>query len=443
MDAPRTRYARSGDVSIAYQVQGDGPTDLVLVWGTFSHIELIWEDPFSSHFLNRLASFSRLILFDKRGCGLSDRLTGQPSLEERIDDVRAVMDAVGSERATIFGESEGGPMSMLFAATHPDRVSSLVLYGAFARWVDEDFEGAYSRSEFEALVDRFVDVWGEGEVLRWFAPTYGTLLEGDLLREVGGRFERSAFSPGSFRELMTINADLDARPIAPTIRVPALVMHRTDDNVVDVRQGRWLGANIPGARYVELSGKDHLPQVGDSEAVAATIEEFMTGAQSSAPADRVLATVLFTDIVDSTRRADEVGDSLWRTILDRHDNVVRSVVAANRGRVVKSTGDGALATFDGPARAISSARAIDKAMAPIGLKVRAGLHCGEVELRDQDIGGIAVHIAARVMSLAQPGEVLVSSTVKDLVAGSPIRFADRGTHTLKGVPDEWRVFAVT
>ncbi len=440
--APRTRYARSGDLSIAYQVHGEGPVDLVLVWGTMSHVELLWEDPFSAAFLERLASFSRLIMFDKRGCGLSDRLSGQPSLEERIDDLRAVMDAAGSERAVIFGESEGGPMSLLFAASHPERVLSLVLYGAIVRWVDETFDGAYSPAEFTALIEEFVETWGNGHVLSWFAPTYLKAFGEEMFQEAGGRFERSAFSPGAFRQLMQMNAEIDARPIAISVNVPTLVIHRTGDQVVDVRQGRWLAEHIPGARYVELDGDDHLPQVGDTEPILAATEEFVTGTRASAPPDRVLATVLFTDIVDSTRRAEEAGDRVWRTILDRHDAVIRAEVGATRGRVVKSTGDGALAIFDGPARAISCARRLRRAMATLGLKIRAGLHCGEVEIRGDDIGGIAVHISARVMALAGPDEVLVSSTVKDIVAGSGITFADHGAHPLKGVEGEWRLYSV-
>jgi pimeloyl-ACP methyl ester carboxylesterase len=438
---PDTRYTRSGDAHIAYQVAGGGGVDLVLVWGTMSHVELMWEDPFCAYFLERLASFSRLILFDKRGCGLSDRVSGQPSLEQRMDDVRAVMDAAGSERAAIFGESEGGPMSMMFAATYPERTIGLVLYGAFARWVDDTFEGAYRPAEFDSLIRHGMETWGTGQVIKWFGPTYASFGE-DLLREGGGRFERSAFSPGAFGELMRLNAELDARGIVAGIRVPTLVLHRLDDQVVDVRQGRWLGAHIPRARYVELQGHDHLPQVGDPDSVIAHTQEFLTGQRDCDPPDRLLATVLFTDVVDSTKRASELGDTRWADLLGRHYELVRRSLVRHRGREIKTTGDGFLATFDGPARGIRSALDIVRSNAAAGIAVRAGLHTGEVELLGEDIGGIAVHIGQRVSAHAAGGEVVVSQTVRDLVAGSGIEFTDRGEVGLKGVPGMWRLYAV-
>jgi class 3 adenylate cyclase len=406
-----------------------------------SHVELFWEDPFAAYFLERLASFSRLILFDKRGCGLSDRVSGQPSLEQRMDDVRAVMDAVGSERAAIFGESEGGPMSMMFAATYPERTAALVLYGAFVRWVDDSFEGAFHPDRFESRVTEMVKNWGTGRVVEWFGPTYGSFGE-EVLREGGGRFERAAFSPGAFEELMRLNAQLDARPIAGGIRVPTLVLHRRDDQVVDVRQGRWLGKHIPGARYVELEGSDHVPQVGDPDAVIRHTEEFLTGQPPTEPPDRVLATVLFTDIVGSTDRASELGDARWSDLLRRHNSLVRTTLQRHRGHEIKTMGDGFLATFDGPARAIRCALEIVRSNASAAIPVRAGLHTGEIELLGEDIGGIGVHIAQRVSTVANGGEVLVSQTVKDLVAGSGIDFADRGERELKGVPGQWRLFAV-
>lgn len=433
-----TRYARSGDAAIAYQVVGEGP-DLVLVWGTMSHVELLWDDPFAAYFFNRLASFSRLILFDKRGCGLSDRLIGQPTLEERMDDVRAVMDAVGSERAVIFGESEGGPMSILFAATYPERTTALVLYGPIARWVDETFPGARPRSEFERMIDEFVEGWGHGDVIAWFAPSYARL-DPVLLAEAGGKFERSALSPGAFRQTVMTNADIDAREVATNITVPTLVLHRAGDLVVDVRQGRWLGQHIPGARYIELEGDDHLMQAGDPEPLLAHIEEFVTGRRSIEVPDRAVATVLFTDIVDSTARAVELGDRRWRAVLDRHEAIVRRQLELHRGKEIKTTGDGFLATFDGPARGIRCACEVGRSMAAAGMQIRAGLHTGEVELRGDDIGGIAVHIASRIAGLAGGGQVLTSRTVKDLVAGSGIRFVHFGEHTLKGVPDTWQVY---
>ncbi|HET6963943.1 MAG TPA: adenylate/guanylate cyclase domain-containing protein [Acidimicrobiales bacterium] len=438
---PATRYARSGDAHIAYQVVGEGPVDLVLVWGTMSHVELMWEDPFSAYFLERLASFSRLILFDKRGCGLSDRVQGQPSLEQRMDDVRAVMEAVGSEKAAIFGESEGGPMSMMFAATYPERTTALVLYGAFVRWVDDTFEGAVRPHEFEAQVARSMDNWGTGQVIAWFGPTYASFGE-ELLREGGGRFERAAFSPGAYGELMRLNAQLDARGIVEGIRVPTLVLHRRDDQVVDVRQGRWLSEHIPTARYVELEGNDHLPQVGDPDSVIRHTQEFLTGQRGVDQPDRVLATVLFTDIVGSTQRASELGDARWADLLGRHNALVRAALDRHRGREIKTTGDGFLATFDGPARAIRCAWEIVRSNSSAGIPVRAGLHTGEIEVLGDDIGGIGVHIGQRVTSEAGGGEVLVSQTVKDLVAGSGIEFVDRGTRQFKGVQGRWNLFAV-
>jgi pimeloyl-ACP methyl ester carboxylesterase len=436
----RTQYARAGDAYLAYQVVGDGPLDLVLVWGTMSHVELQWQDPLCAHFLDRLASFSRLILFDKRGCGLSDRVAGQPTLEQRMDDVRAVMDAAGSERAAIFGESEGGPMSLMFAATHPDRTQALVLYGAFARWVDEGMPGAWDPAAFRQLVDDHVARWGEGQVMRWFAPAYAGFGE-DLLREMGGHFERSAFSPGGFRELMLLNAEIDVRAVCAQVQVPTLVLHRTGDQVVNVLQGRWLGENIPGANYVELDGEDHLPHVGDAESILRHTAEFLTGAHQPVETDRVLATVLFTDLVDSTRRAAEVGDARWRDVLDRHDALVRGTLDRYDGREVKSTGDGFLATFTGPARAVRCGLDVVRQGLRAGLAMRVGIHTGEIEVRGDDIGGIGVHIAARIGAMAAANEVLVSRTVKDLVAGAGLSFDDRGTHQLKGVPEPWQVLA--
>ncbi len=436
---PATRYAQSGDASIAYQVIGDGPVDLVLVWGTMSHVELFWEDPFTSYFLERLASFSRLILFDKRGCGLSDRFSNQPTLEDRMDDVRAVMDAVGSERAVIFGESEGGPMSILFAATYPGRTVALVLYGAIARWVDETFEGAWRPQDFAEMVEQFAQGWGRGDVISWFAPSFAKLAP-DVVAEAGGKFERSAMSPGAFRQLAAMNADIDVRSIAGSIMVPTLIMHRTGDHVIDVRQGRWLRDHIPGATYIEFEGDDHLLSAGDPEPILVHTEEFVTGNRSSPVPERAVATVLFTDIVDSTARAAELGDGRWRAVLDRHEAIVRRELARHRGKEIKTIGDGFLATFDGPARAVRCVSNINRSIAIAGVRVRAGLHTGEVELRGDDIGGIAVHIASRICALATGGQILASRTVKDLVAGSGISFRELGQFTLKGVPDSWQIY---
>ena len=440
--APPTSYARSGDVSIAYQVLGDGPIDLVLVLGFATHLELQWELAPFRHFCERLASFSRLIVFDKRGTGLSDPVAEAPTLEERIDDVRAVMDAAGSERAALLGVSEGGPMSALFAATHPDRAAALVLHGAMARTTEApDYPWASPAEALrEATAEFIAPYWGrdpEG-ILTLFGPS---IAEDPHAQEAIARLERHAASPAMVRQIFEMFLDIDVREVLPTIRVPTLVLHRRHDRVVNWRAGRYLASQIPGARYVELEGDDHIPWVGAADDVLGEIEEFLTGARTAPEPDRVLATVMFTDIVGSTERAAELGDARWRALLGGHHEAVRRELDRFRGRQIKTLGDGCLATFDGPGRAIRCAAAIADAARADGLEVRVGLHAGEVELVGDDVGGIAVHIAARVGALAGAGEVLVSGTVKDLVAGSGIAFEDRGTRELKGVPDEWRLFA--
>jgi pimeloyl-ACP methyl ester carboxylesterase len=442
MSTPTTRYAKSNDASIAYQVVGEGPIDLVLVLGFATHLELQWESPLFARFFERISSFSRLIIFDKRGTGLSDPVTEVPTLEQRIDDVRAVMDAAGSERAALFGVSEGGPMSVLFAATHPDRVTALVLHGAMGRTTEApDYPWASPAEALRESAAEFIaPYWGQQAegMVELFAPS----LVGDPQTvEFLARLERSAASPGMVQKIFEMFLDIDVRSILPTIHVPTLVLHRRGDRVVNRRAGEELAAQIEGARYMELPGIDHLPWAGDSEAVLGEIEEFLTGARSVPEPDRVLATVMFTDIVGSTERAAELGDARWRQLLSAHQTAVRRELTRFRGREVKALGDGLLATFDGPARAIRCGRAIVDAAPSHGLEVRIGLHSGEVELIGEDVGGIAVHIAARVGALATPGEVLASSTVKDLVAGSGIRFVDRGAKHLKGISDEWRLFA--
>jgi pimeloyl-ACP methyl ester carboxylesterase len=442
MSTPPTRYAKSGDASIAYQVVGDGPKDLVLAFGFTTHLEIQWESPEFARFFDRIASFSRLILFDKRGTGLSDPVAEAPTLEQRVDDVRAVMDAAGSERATMFGISEGGPMCVLFAATHPERVDALVLHGAMGRTTEApDYPWASPadalRESAEELIAPF---WGQDAegLMETFAPS----LAGDPEAvEFATRMERSAASPAMVEKIFEMFLDIDVRAVLPTIHVPTLVLHRRGDRVVNWRAGKDLAAHIPGARYVELDGIDHLPWAGDYEAVLGEIEEFLTGARSLPEPDRVLATVMFTDIVGSTERAAELGDARWRNLLSAHQASVRRELDRFRGREVKTLGDGTLAIFEGPARAIRCGQAIGEAARSSDLEVRIGLHCGEVEVMDGDVGGIAVHIAARVGALAAPGEVLVSSTVKDLVAGSGIEFEDRGAQQLKGISDEWRLFA--
>ena len=442
MSTPPTKYAKADDASIAYQVIGEGPIDVVLVLGFATHLELQWESPPFARFFERIGSFSRLIIFDKRGTGLSDPVTEVPTLERRIDDVRAVMDAAGSERAALFGISEGGPMSVLFAATHPDRVSALVLHGAMARTTEApDYPWASPAEALRESAAEFIaPYWGQQAegMLELFAPS---LADDPQAVEFTARMERSAASPSMVQQIFEMFLDIDVRAVLPTIHVPTLVLHRRGDRVVNRRAGQDLAAQIPGARYVELPGIDHLPWAGDSEALLGEIEEFLTGARSVPEPDRVLATVMFSDIVGSTERAAELGDARWRALLSAHQAAVRRELTRFRGREVKTLGDGNLATFDGPARAIQCGCAIAKEARSLGLEVRIGLHSGEVELMDGDVGGIAVHIAARVGALATAGEVLVSSTVKDLVAGSGIQFLDRGTKHLKGISDEWRLFA--
>lgn len=444
MSPPPTQYARSGDVSIAYQVVGDGPFDLVLVLGFATHLELQWETLPIARFFERLSAFSRLIIFDKRGTGLSDPVADAPTLEQRIDDVRAVMDAAGSERAALLGVSEGGPMSALFAATHPERVSALVLCGAMGRTTEApDYPWASPAEALRASAAEFIaPYWGQQAegMLELFAPSYA---DDPQMIEDTARMQRGAASPGMVQKIFEMFIDIDVRAVLPTIGVPTLVLHRRGDRVVNWRAGKALAESIPGARYVELPGIDHLPWGGDTEALVGEIEEFLTGARTMPEPERVLATVMFTDIVGSTERAAQLGDTRWRELLDAHHQSVRNELARFRGREVKTLGDGYLATFDGPARAIRCGWALTAAVRTLDLELRIGLHTGEVELIGDDVGGIAVHIAARVGALAGESEVLVSSTVKDLVAGSGIQFEDRGEQQLKGIADEWRLFAAT
>jgi class 3 adenylate cyclase len=436
----QTCYAKSGDVHIAYQVIGSGSPDLVLVPGFVSHLEMQWEDPRWAHFLTRLASFSRLIRFDKRGTGLSDRVGSIPTLEERMEDVRAVMDAVGSNRAALLGISEGGPMCALFAATYPERTSALIMYGAIARaaWAPDTPWGR-TREELEARLKDVERTWGMGAAVPMYAPS---LVNDEPYRKWWATYERAAASPGAVIAVLRMNWEIDARHVLPAIRVPTLVLHRTGDRVVKVEQGRLIADRIPGAKYVELPGDDHVPSAGDSDTLLDEIEEFLTGVRHGAEPDRVLATVLFTDIVGATERAAELGDRRWRELIVRHHELVRQKLQRYHGREIDTAGDGFLAAFDGPARAIRCASAISNTVRPLGIQIRAGLHTGECEVIGDKLGGIAVHIGARVAALATPDEVLVSSTVKDLVAGSGLRFQDRGVHSLRGVPGEWRLFAV-
>jgi class 3 adenylate cyclase len=437
---PKTRYARSGDVQIAYQIVGDGPIDLVLVPGFVWHVELIWEDPAAARFLEHLAEFSRLIIFDKRGMGLSDR-PGEPStLEQGMDDTIAVMDAAGVERAALLGVSEGGPMSMLCAATHPDRVSALIEYGTFARMLEVD---GYDHGLPEEVIDGFFEViaedWGGPVGIDLWAPT---MAEDQRFKDWWARFLRLGTSPSGALDLLSLYKGLDVRGVLDSISVPTLVLHRGGDLLVQAGAGRYLGESIPGARFVELPGRDHLAWTDDWQSVIEEIEVFLTGRRPARDVERVLATVMFTDIVGSTESAARVGDRRWGDLIARHDELVRGRLDRYRGRPVKTLGDGFLATFDGPARAIRCAHEITQAVRELGIEIRAGLHTGECELVGDDVAGMAINIGARVSALAGPGEVLVSGTVKDLVYGSGIEFADRGAHELKGVPGDWRLYAV-
>jgi pimeloyl-ACP methyl ester carboxylesterase len=436
---PQTRYARCGELSIAYQVIGEGPRDLIIVPGWLSHIELFWNDPGYHRFMEGLTDFARVITYDKRGTGLSDPIAAAPSLDERMDDVRAVLDAAGSERATLFGFSEGGPISAVFAASHPERTEALIVYGSYVCGPHDAEAPAAER--WGAMLEHIrgtIDRWGEGETVGWAAPS----VDSPVTRRMTGLVERAAMSPAMARANMVANIEkCEVRPILPSVRVPTLVLHRRDDPI-PIDHGRYYAEHIPDARLVELEGRDHSPFVGDIEAIVGEIEEFLTGARAAHASDRVLATVLFTDIVGSTERAAELGDSAWRALLQGHDELVRRQLAAQGGREVKHTGDGFLATFDGPARAVRCASTIASEVAELGISVRAGLHTGECEQRGDDVGGLAVHIGARIGALADPGEVLVSGTLRDLVLGSGIEFSDRGVHGLKGVPGDWRLFAV-
>lgn len=434
---PETRYALSGDVNIAYQVMGDGPVDIILVPGVVSHVEFMHEIAGYTNFLRRLATFARIIAFDKRGQGLSDRMSGAPSLEQRMDDVRAVMDDIGSQRTILLGFSEGCPMSALFAATYPERVSRLILIGGFARAADRVAEDAW-----EAVVLQRVKNWGTGEMIK---AAIGSAATNKEAVAQFAKFERLSSSPGAFKTIMHLNRQIDVTCILPTVRVPTLVLHRRTDAQIPAVLGRNLAAQIPGAKYIEYPDGDHAFWAGDVEAMLGDIEEFVTGHRESSAAEleRVLATVLFTDIVDSTRSAAEKGDQSWRRLLDSHDQLAKQMVDKHRGILVKNTGDGILATFDGPGRAVRCALAFGSAAQQIGLPLRAGLHTGEIEIRGRDIGGIAVHAAARVMAQSQSSEVLVSRVVTDLVAGAGLKFAERGSHELKGLPGRWDLFAAS
>ncbi len=439
---PETHYAPSEDGRVAYQVFGDGPRDLVFVpnWG--SNVDVMWEEPSLARFLRRLATFSRVLCFDKRGTGVSDPvpLAALPTLEQWMEDVRSVMDAAASERTALLGDAEGGQMAMLFAATYPERVSALVLTNTSARQLrDVDYPWGLPARSVAPYLGQLETKWGTGALVDIMAPS---LAHDVRFRRWSARYERLSLSPGAVTAMYRVQFERDLRSVLPTIWVPTLVLHRVGNQHIRVGHGRYLGEHIPGAKYVELAGDEHYFNAGDIEVMLGEIEEFLTGVRTAPEIDRVLATVLFTDIVGSTERAATLGDRAWHALLDTHHGIVRRELERHRGREVNTVGDGFLATFDGPARAIRCACAIRDGVRPLGIEIRAGLHTGECELMDEDVGGIAVHIGARVGATASPSEVLVSSTVKDLVAGSGLRFVERGVHSLHGVPGEWRLFAV-
>ncbi len=444
---PETRYARSGEVHIAYQVVGDGPLDLVWIPNLAHHVELSWENPIAARWLERLAALARVLVFDKRGTGMSDRAASGSTLETRMEDIRAVMDAAGSDRAVVCALGDGGPLAMLFAATYPDRTSGLVLMNSNPRFVrSAEFPHLPTRAQREERMDEFVGSWGEPDAQAAFLRMSNPDMTEDESRAFG-RVVRLSVSPGAFRDYMRMNLDGDVCAVLPSIRVPTLVLDRPDVPAAVRGAGRYLADHIPGARLVELPGRNVAPIIGDVESLQNEIRRFLDEVASGdwAPPgeDRVLATVLFTDIMGSTTRAAELGDKAWGKLLVQHHGLVRRELARHRGREMDTAGDGFFATFDGPARAIHCASAIVDAVRELGLDVRAGLHTGECELVDRKVGGIAVHIGARIAAEAEPGEVLLSSTVKDLVAGSGLTFVERGCVALEGVPGEWQLYALS
>lgn len=440
--APDTRYVKSDEVHIAYQVLGDGPVDVVFVPGFVSNVEASWEFPELSRFFRRLASFCRLILFDKRGTGMSDRSSQIFTLEQRMHDLQAILDAVGSKRAALFGISEGGPMSILFAATYPARTAALVIYGSYAKraWAP-DYPFGWKEDRWETVLQNFEQHWGTptGANLNMWAPS---IAQDEQTARRAIAYFRAAASPGAAVAVMKMNRDIDVRHVLPAVNVPTLILHRTGERVIDVEHARYMAQRIPQAKLVELPGQDHMPWIGDYDAILDEVEEFLTGARHAHEPERVLATVMFVDIVGSTERAVALGDRGWRELLDAFQARVREHLARFRGREIDTAGDGFLAAFDGPARGIRCADAIRDAVRVLGIEIRAGLHTGECEVAGEKLSGIAVHVGARVAGKAAPGEVVVSQTVKDLVAGSGLQFDDRGAHVLKGVPGEWRLHAL-
>jgi class 3 adenylate cyclase len=436
---PDISYAKSRGLSIAYSVAGEGPIDLVIVPGFVSHLEGAFGQPRIARFMQRFASFSRLIVFDKPGTGLSDPTDGPATLEQRMEDLTAVLDAAEVERAALFGISEGSLMCALFAASHPERTRALVMYGSYAKGIaDDEYPWAPQRVQVDLGTTMIEEEWGTGVMLDVYAPS---MVDEEEFAAWWARYQRLSASPGMARAAAELAAEMDIRKVLPAISVPTLVVHRKGDSLWPIEGARFIAEQIPGAELAEIEGIDHFPFAGDPEAIASAIEAFLTGSRHEPEPERQLLTVLFTDIVDSTQRGADLGDRRWRELLEGHDEVVREQLDRFRGREVKTTGDGFLATFDGPARAIGCAREISSAVGRLGIEVRAGLHTGECEIRGDDIAGITVNIGARISALANAGEVLVSGTVKDLVVGSEIEFEPRGIHSLKGVPGDWPVFA--
>jgi class 3 adenylate cyclase/pimeloyl-ACP methyl ester carboxylesterase len=445
MDVPEIRYAVSGDVHIAYQTWGSGPA-LVTVPPFVQNVESLWQDPtgYIPRFLERCGSFATVTHFDKRGTGLSDRVPGFVGIEARMDDFRAVMDDAGIERAAVGGISEGGPMAMLFAATYPERVDALLLYGTAVRFVQGDgYPFGRTDDEFQVIIEVLAATWAtdDSPLLDAFMPS---MANDQQLRKWEKSYCRACASPGSVRDILEFVRTIDVRDILPSIRVPTLIGHRTGDLIASIDHARYLAEHIDGARFVEFPGEDHLPWGGDQDAFLDVVEEFLTGRTTRrVEPNRVLATVLFTDIVGSTELASQLGDREWHQVLDRHDRLVRHEVDREGGRLIKSTGDGILATFDSPSGAVRAAISLGPALKPLGIDMRAGLHTGEVELRGDDVAGVAVHVASRVESMAAPGEILTTTTVRDLVLGSPFCFSERGSHALKGVPGTFQLLTVS
>ena len=441
MKIPETKYTESGGVDIAYQTFGSGPNDIVCVPGWFTNVELTWENPSLARFYDRLGSFSRVILFDKRGTGLSDRDAQACTLEERMDDMRAVMDAVGSERASVFGTSEGGPMCALFAATYPERTASLIIAGGYARRTRaEGYPWGMAHEDYDKVVARVKDDWGTAIDIGIRAPS---LAHDESFLRHWARYIRMSVSPKTAAAYADMNRDIDVRDILPSIRVPTLIFHSIGDRVCHIENGRFFAREIPGAQLIEIESDDHLIYTDENERILPEVEQFITGKHGRAEADSVVCTIMFTDIVGSTQMATDIGDRKWSELLSAHNNEVRDLLAVHRGTEIKSTGDGFHATFDGPARAIRCAHHLHESLENLGLGIRIGLHTGECVIDGGHIEGIAVHIAARVADLADTGEVVVSQTVKDLVAGSGIAFTERGEHELRGIEGAWRLYSAT